>query len=59
MADDDNPTFGELIERSSLGTPEALAWRRLTPPSVRDEILAALYGPDASLGEPADVPPET
>lgn len=37
---DANPQdIASLIERSSLGTPEAKAIRALTPPEVRDEIL--------------------
>lgn len=54
MADDENATFDELIERSSFGSPEVLAMRRLTPLSVRNEILAAVY-PSRS----GDASPET
>lgn len=50
--DDDSPTFAELIERSSFGSPEVLAMRRLTPLSVRNEILAAIYPSDASPDTP-------
>lgn len=32
-------TIAELIERSSLGTPEAKAIRAQTPPHVTEEIL--------------------
>ena len=33
-------SIGELIERSSLGTPGAKALRRRTPPEVVDRIMA-------------------
>jgi hypothetical protein len=36
-------TMAELIERSSLGTPEAKAIRALTPRRVTLAILAAVY----------------
>jgi hypothetical protein len=43
MSDDPETTdFGELIERSSLGTPEARRYRRETPATVRHQILAGL-----------------
>lgn len=32
-------TVDELIEASSLGTPEAMAIRPMTPPEVTDEIM--------------------
>jgi hypothetical protein len=35
--------MSELIERSSLGTPEAKAYRALTPLWVRLLILAGYY----------------
>ena len=35
-------SMAELIERSSLGTPAAVALRRRTPPEVVAEILAGI-----------------
>ena len=37
---DDERTINELIEASSLGTPEAKALRERTPPEVVDRIMA-------------------
>lgn len=56
MTDDyEDLTFDELIERSSLGSPEVLAMRRLTPLSVRNDILAGVYGPQSD-STPATAP---
>lgn len=42
-----------LIDRSSLGTPEAKAIRALTPPAVRNEILRRV---DQQLGAAVEHP---
>lgn len=57
VAEADKPTIHELIERSSLGTPEAKAIRAQTPPHVVDEIMRRVdereYIP--TLGEYAEI----
>lgn len=40
--------FEELIERSSFGSPAALALRAQTPPEVLERLLEALRGPGGS-----------
>jgi hypothetical protein len=56
MTDDPQLTrFRELIERSSLGTPDAQRYRRETPPSVRREILAGVaHRDEGTKGAPSD-----
>lgn len=44
------PTFADLIESSSLGTPEARRYRDETPAEVRKQILDGLK--DGEAGEP-------
>jgi hypothetical protein len=63
MSDDPTTTdFAELIERSSLGTPEVRRYRRETPATVRHQILAGLAreGPRTDEGPvPAGSDPMT
>jgi hypothetical protein len=52
MATDDEPrekTIDELIEASSLGTPEAKAIRAKTPPEVGEEVMRRLDADDTGL----------
>jgi hypothetical protein len=42
IADEAAPAFTDLIDSSSLGTPEARRLRNETPPEVRAEILDRL-----------------
>ncbi len=48
-------TIEELIEASSLGTPEAKALRAQTPPEVVAEVLRRVKAQDAFC-EPCDGP---
>lgn len=48
--------MSELIERSSFGTPEAVAFRAITPDWVRLVILLpVLYGPPRDQPDTSEV----
>lgn len=53
--DEQRAAMAELIERSSFGTPEAVALRALTPAWVREMILMAPYDPPRDQSDTSEV----